>query len=211
MLPAKSPALSSSFFAAKADGPWRPRVAMSRLRVKVLNATSCRSRWMKSRVLVELPHFARLGHRGPDAPARTAVRRSIGFESGRRVASRSTASRSWQRQQISLPALGARNRATAQSLSATGTAQSLFRRALRLTQRTRARNSHDHCGIAFLIPLPSPDHQHQPRQPPSLSTHLCLRHDPRRYESSCAHAADGSRGHPDHAALCVGHPTRRLP
>ncbi len=89
--------------------------------------------------------------------------------------------------------------------------ESLFRRALRLTQRTRARNAHDRCGIAFLIPLPSPDHQHQPRQPPSLSTHLCLRHDPRRHESSYAHAADGSRGHPDHAALCVGHPTRRLP
>jgi len=32
---------------------------------------------------------------------------------------------------------------------------------------------------------------------------FCLRHDPRRYESSCAHAADGSRGHPDHAAYVL--------
>ena len=39
------------------------------------------------------------------------------------------------------------------------------------------------------------------RQPSSISTHLCLGHDPRRYESSCTHAADGSRGHPDHAHL----------
>ena len=71
--------------------------------------------------------------------------------------------------------------------------ESLLRRAVRLTQRTRARNSHDPGGIAFLIPLPSPDHQHQPCQPPSLSTHLCFGHDPRRYEPARAHAADGSR------------------
>jgi len=58
----------------------------------------------------------------------------------------------------------------AQSLSATGTPQSLFRRAVRLTQRTRARSAHDRCGTAFLIPLPSPGHRHPARQPSSIST-----------------------------------------
>src|SRR6267154_1322351 len=152
-----------------------------------------------------------MGHRRLDVTARATVRRSIGFESRRRVAFRSTASCSWQRQQISLPTVGARNRAIARTLSALGTTQSLLCSTLCLTQRTRARNTHDRCGITILIPLPPPGHRHPARQPSSISTHLCLRHDPRRYEPACAHAADGARGYPDHAALCAGHPTRRLP
>ena len=193
-------------------GLGRPRVAMSRLRVKVpkrnivpLSVDEVARFWSSFRTSRDLAIVGLMLLQGLRSAEVLALNR------GRRVALRSTASRSWQRQQISLPAAGAGNRATARTLSATGTAQSLFRRALRLAQRTRARNTHDRCGITILIPLPSPGHRHPARQPSSLSTHLCLRHDPRRDEPARAHAADGSRRHPDHAALCAGHPTRRLP
>src|SRR5262249_10488772 len=65
-----------------------------------------------------------------------------------------------------------------------------------------ARNTHDAGGITLLISLPSPDHQDPAGQSSSLSTHLCVRHDPRRHEPARAHAADGSRGYPDNLDLC---------
>ena len=89
--------------------------------------------------------------------------------------------------------------------------ESLLRRALRLAQRTRARRTHDAGRITFLVPLPSPDHRRPARQPPSLSTHLCLGHGTRRHQPARAHAVDGSCRHPDYPALCAGHPARRLP
>src|SRR5262249_54981874 len=63
----------------------------------------------------------------------------------------------------------------------------------------------------LLISLPSPNHQHPVGQSSSVSTHLCLRHDPRRDEPASAHAVDGSLRYPDYVALCAGHLTRRLP
>src|SRR5205823_14056423 len=44
-----------------------------------------------------------------------------------------------------------------------------------------------------------------------LSTHLCLGHDTRRYESARAHAVDGSCRYPNYAPVCASHPARRLP
>src|SRR4029077_9057156 len=206
------PWLSSTLFAAKADGPW-PATG---------SAEPAASEGAQTQhpaavgggggtFLVQFSHGARLGHRGLDAPARAALSRSVEFESRRRVAFRSPASRSRQRQQTSLPAAGAGNYSTAQSLPAAGTARSLHRRTICLAQRTRARSTDDPGGITFVVPLPSPDHWHPARQPSSVSSHLCLRHGTRRDELARAHAADGSRRHPDHAALCAGHPTRRLP
>ena len=201
-----------AFLQRKPMGLGRPRVATSRLRVKVPKRNIVPlSVEEVARFWCEFPYFARLGHRGLDVARRAAVRRSIGFESRRRVAFRSTTSRSRQRQEISSLAAGAGNCAAARTLPAIGTAQSLFRRALRLNQRTRARNTHDRCGITFLIPLPSPGHRHPARQPSSISPHLCFGHDPRGYEPARTHATDGSRRHPDNAALCASHSTRRLP
>ena len=153
-----------AFLRRRPMGLGRPRADMSRLRVKVpkrnivpLSVDEVARFWSSFRSSRDLAIV------GVMLLRRAPIRRSISFESRRRVASRSTASRSWQRQQISLPAVGAGNRATARSLSAHGTTESLLRSTVRLTQRTRARNTHDRCGITILIPLPSPGHQHPDR------------------------------------------------
>src|SRR5271157_4916453 len=123
-----------AFLQRKPMGLGRPRMAMSRLRVKVpkrnivpLSVNEVSRFWSSFRTSRDLAIVGLM-------LARAALRRSIGFESGRRVAFRSPASRSWQRQQISPPAVGARNRGTARTLPGPGTTQSLLRRTLRLTQ-----------------------------------------------------------------------------
>jgi len=92
-----------------------------------------------------------------------------------------------------------------------GAAPSRPHRALRLAQRTRTGNLHVSGRITFLVPLPSPAHRYPPRQPASLPPHLRLGHGTRRDQPARAHAVDGSRRHPDHPALCADHPPRRLP
>src|SRR6202049_4438544 len=160
---------------------------------------------MRWRSVVQLRHGARLGHRRLNAPRRTAVRRSLGVESGGRVTFRSPAPRARQGQQASLPSAGPGVRSTA------GAARSLFRRAVRLAERTFAGSPHDRCRIAFLVPSSSSHHQRSARQSPSVSTYVCLRHGARRRQPACAHAVDGSCRYPDHTAVCAGHSPRRLP
>ena len=156
MLPARSPGLSSSFFATPADGAGPTEVGDEPV-TREGAQTPHRAPFGggSGALLVQLSHLAGLGYRGPDAPARAPLRRSLGFESRRRVVLRSPASGSRQREQTSLFAAGAGNRATAGSLSAAGTARSLHRRALRLAERPRPRSPHDPCGIAVLVPLSS--------------------------------------------------------
>src|SRR6516165_4756085 len=88
-----------AFLQRKPMGLGRPRLAMSRLRVKSAQTQHCAAFGDRSvALLVPFPHSSRLNPRGLDASRRATVCRSIGFESGRRVAFRSPASRSWQRQ-----------------------------------------------------------------------------------------------------------------
>jgi hypothetical protein len=72
-----------AFLRRRPMGLGRPRMALSRLRVKVpkrkivpLSVNEVARFWF------QFPHFARLGHRGPDDPTRAAVSRSVGAESG---------------------------------------------------------------------------------------------------------------------------------
>src|SRR5207302_6221331 len=104
-----------------------------------------------------------------------------------------------------------RNRAAARALLAPGTTESLLCRAVRLAQRTHTWSSHDPGGVAFLIPSPSPDHEHPARQPTPLPAYLCLGHDPRRHEPASANAVDGAFGYSNNADLCGRHPARCLP
>ena len=92
-----------AFLRRRPMGLGRPRADMSRLRVKVpkrnivpLSVEEVARFWSSFRSSRDLAIV------GLMLSARAPLRRSIGFESRRRVAFRSTASRSWQRQEISL-------------------------------------------------------------------------------------------------------------
>src|SRR5215470_4911601 len=95
MLPARSPRLSSSFSAAQADGP-RPTLGGDEPVAREGAETPHRAPLAGGggALLVQLPHFPGLGYRAPDAPAGAPLRRSLGFESRRRVVFRSPAARS---------------------------------------------------------------------------------------------------------------------
>ena len=201
-----------AFLQRKPMGLGRPWVATSRLRVKVpkrnivpLSVDEVARFWSSFRTSRDLAIVGLMLLQGLRSAEVLALNRDDALlsEAQLRVPGKG--------KKFRLLAVGAGNCATARTLPAIGTAQSLLRRALRLTQRTRARNTHDRCGITILIPLPSPGHRHPARQPSSISPHLCLGHDPRGYEPARTHATDGSRRHPDHAALCASHSTRRLP
>ena len=116
-------AFINPFLQRRPLGLGRPRVAMSRLRVRVpkrqivpLSVEEVARFWSSFRTARDLAIV------GLMLLARAALRRGVGFESGRRVAFRSAVARAWQRQQTALPAPGAGNRATPRSLSAAGAA-----------------------------------------------------------------------------------------
>src|SRR5262249_45751652 len=71
-------------------------------------------------LLAQLPYLARSGHRGSDGAAWLALARGSGAEHRGPADDRFPDSRAWQRRQTARAALGARNRATAGSLSSTG-------------------------------------------------------------------------------------------
>ena len=201
-----------AFLRRRPMGLGRPRLAMSRLRVKTpkrnivpLSVDEVARFWSSFRTSRDLAIVGLMLLQGLRSAEVLALNRDDLLLSG------SADPRARQRQQDPLPAAGSGSHSTARSLSAAGTARSLQRRAVRLAERTRTRNAHDTCGITLLVPLPSPDHRRQARQPASVSTHLCLRYGARRRQPARAHAVDGARRHPDHAALCAGHSTRGLP
>ena len=167
MLPARSPAAFISAYLRRGPmGLGRPRLAMSRLRVKdpkrnivPLSVDEVARFWSSFRTSRDLAIVGLMLLQGLRSAEVLALNRDDV------LLSEGANSRPRQRQQTALPSAGAGNHSTARSLFATGTTQSLRRRVVRFTQGTRTRRAHDPCGFAFLIPLSSPDHRHQLANP----------------------------------------------
>jgi hypothetical protein len=78
----------------------------------------------------------------------------------------------------------------------------------RLAEETRAWKAHDTGRLTFFVPLPSRHHRLPAGQSASLSAHLCLRYGAGRCQSARTYAVDGSCRYRNHAALRAGHSTR---
>jgi len=205
--PAKSPRLSSSFFArgrwalpaASSDEPAARKSPKTQHRA-ALGGWS-RAFWSSFRTSRDF------GHRGPDAPARAAVRQVLALNRDERVAFRSTASRSGKGK-ISLPALGARNVHCSITIC-DWNGPIPFRRAVRLTQRTRARTRMTAAGLRSLFAsIARPPAQ---PLPPHRFRHTFASDMIRAGMSLPALMQLMGHATSNHAALCVGHPQTLLP
>ena len=98
----------------------------------------------------------------------------------------------------------------ARSLSAAGAATDLDQRSVRFSQGPRSRRPDDSRGVALAVSLSSPDYRRQNCQPASFPPHLRLGYGACRRQPAGPHAVDGTCANPDHARLCAGHSSRGL-
>ena len=85
------------------------------------------------------------------------------------------------------------------------------RRLVRFSQRPCSRHPDDTRWFTLTVSPSSPDHWRQNCQPAPFPTHLRLGYGPRRREPARPHAVDGACANPDHARLYAGHASGGLP
>jgi len=208
MLPAKSPRFHQAF-CGEGRWPWPPRVAMSRLRVKVPKRNIVPLSWMKSRVSGRASALRATWHRGPDAPARLRSAEVLALNRDDALLSEA---------QLRVPGKGNKFRFLPLAPETVQLLNHYLRlerpnpcsAALFVSLKGRARGTRmTAAGLRSLFRY----HRQTTTSTsptPSLSTHLCLRHDPRRMSLPALMQLMVTRTSRPRCSMCWS-PTRRLP